>query len=169
MQECTERLPATTIAKQIIPGEPRLLIDAAQEHFAAPEFRQARSILAQRAATILGQSGSDRPEAEGLFLQGQCHAIQDRPRQAVDCMRRALQIEPRNCPWRFRLAKYLAAIDQVPEALKESRVCVAMQPDNPHYVNLERELVQRTLRQPSTGTRKQTVPSNAIKGSNQVP
>ncbi|MEO1998553.1 MAG: O-antigen ligase family protein, partial [Planctomycetaceae bacterium] len=159
MRESLDELSMTTVAKHIIPDEPRLLIDAAQNHFVGSDFKPARSILADRAVTLLNQHRSDRSTAEDLFLRGQCHAIHNAPQQAVDSMRRALTIEPLNGSWRFDLAQYLESPKQFTVALQEARICVALSPDNQQYMDLERKLLRRILREPQVRGPSITSPS----------
>jgi tetratricopeptide (TPR) repeat protein len=159
MREALDEWSMTTVAKSIIPDEPRLLIDAARNHFVGSEFKQARSVLADRAVTLLNQRRSDPPTAADLFLRGQCHAMHNAPQQAVDSMRRALTIEPLNGSWRFDLAQYLESTKQFTVALREARICVKQSPDNQQYVDLERKLLQKILREPRGKDPANTSPS----------
>jgi len=155
LQESLERLSVLKVAQHIIPDDPSLLITSAQKHFVGSDFENARSLLADRALILLNHDRGYRSPAEKLFLIGQCHAIKNAPRQAVLSIRRALELEPLNDVWRFALAQNITKTGAVDEALREVRTCVVLQPDNQEYLELQRILLDKRLREP-----RPTQPSN---------
>jgi len=54
--------------------------------------------------------------------QGNCEA-------AIACYRRALMLDYGQVHWRLELAKLLAKIERVPEALQQAKICLHLRPE----------------------------------------
>ncbi len=70
-------------------------------------------------------------------------------RSAIDCYRRALSLDYSQVQWRLNLARLLADVERIPEAIREARICLQIRPQ----LKAARELIEDLSLHPSTFNR----------------
>lgn len=63
-----------------------------------------------------------------IALLGQIHARQGNNEAAIECYRRALELDYGRVEWRLELAGLLARMDKALEAMREARICLRLRP-----------------------------------------
>ena len=67
--------------------------------------------------------------ARDLVLLANIYRSQSNYEEAIECYRRALEIDYGQVHWRYILAKLLEENNRIPEALHEARICVRLKPN----------------------------------------
>jgi tetratricopeptide (TPR) repeat protein len=117
----------------------------AREQFSGQQNAHVRQALAARAAHLLRER--NWPQEQRSYWQGAVYALQQRHVEAIASYSQAIQLQPKNDAWRYELAVLLAEQGHFDEAREHVKWCARINPANPQYHDLLKQLHQRTLRQ----------------------
>jgi hypothetical protein len=80
------------------------------------------------------------PHAECCRYRGAALALRELYRPAIEEYSQAVELEPGRCQWRYELALLLKQEGQIAAAHRHAVVCARLQPGNPEYQALLREI-----------------------------
>ncbi len=134
-----KRLSLWEVVERVLPDSPQLLLDfAGQQKYQAVHYTAVRHRLAQRAFDALEQS--DLTEDEKCHLRASALVVQERYGEAIAQRERAVQMRPRQLPWRYELALLLKKQGSLEKAHEHVRVCAILNPSNREYRKLLEEV-----------------------------
>lgn len=128
-----------SMARDVLPDRPELLVDIAENLYPRPEQAAQRRPYLDRAMTVLRDSPGPSPAAN-LFLRGRIYALLGQSEEALKDYRQALAQEPRQPSWHIELAKLFRAQGRWSEAREELMRGLALQPGNPKAAELLAEV-----------------------------
>jgi tetratricopeptide (TPR) repeat protein len=98
------------------------LLDMQYNDLATQTLQKIKDLLEARCST------SQAP-ASAFESLAQIYTRQNNNLAAIECYRRALEIDYSQVYWRLNLARLLAESRQIPEAIRETKICLRLRPE----------------------------------------
>lgn len=152
LAEVRPRMELAAIIDKVLPDSPHLLIALAQRDYAGEQFQEERTLLVARAREIVGSRRSQLSEAEWHRFHAVAYQVEGRMQESIASQVRAVELEPLQLEWRFKLAKLLEQEGRLEQAYEEAKLCLLLAPDCGDYRSLVQELNGRKLRRHSAGS-----------------
>jgi tetratricopeptide (TPR) repeat protein len=127
---------------QLLPSDPIVIINLAQDYFSDAANETIRNRLLNRATELL--MSPDISDDERNYIQGIILGLRNDDK-AIEYMTKAVQLRPENTQWRYRLAVFLQKAGKLDAAHEHAVLCVRMDPDNEQYSRLLKELIHSRL------------------------
>jgi tetratricopeptide (TPR) repeat protein/O-antigen ligase len=129
-------LDTQSLIAQVLPDRADILWTASQHPSAGSP--QERLPFLEKAAHLLQQA--DSLGAHDQYLQARVYRELNRPAEAIESYRKALQHEPQQSQWRYELAELLFRQRLLPEAQRELSMVLRQQPDHGPARNLQQRI-----------------------------
>ena len=130
-------------ADALLPDLPGVLVRVARENFQDPKQAAARRAVLRKAETLIAKMNLS--EAELCFLQGSIWAAKDEPLKAQQLLAKAVELSPQEARWRYDLALLMNQRGLVDQAREQAKTCVRLEPGEPKYETLLRQLIRTQL------------------------
>jgi tetratricopeptide (TPR) repeat protein len=134
----SQHLTAEEMVESLLPDRPALLIQAARKYFTSTEEAEVRGLLGQRLEALA--DGPGLPEAQRHYLRGVALDLRELCDEAIPEYVQAVELSPKQTDWRYELAVLLQQQGKTQQAHEHAIVCARLQPNNPQYQALLREL-----------------------------
>jgi O-antigen ligase/tetratricopeptide (TPR) repeat protein len=138
-----ELLPNELIVEQMLPPDPRLMIELVVTRFQEPEHEELRNAVLDRAGRTVEQV--ELPDDEKAYLRGRVLSLQGRPADAIVHYLRAVELRLLETSWRYELALLLEEEGSLEKAEEHATLCVRLDPKNTAYSELLKRIIRSKL------------------------
>lgn len=128
---------ADSVCRNLIPDDPALLEQVADQLFSSDENLELRQIIFRRMVNLL----KDKPtnDAKSNFLLGRGQVELGDPQAAIQYYEIATSLNPLDLNWKEHLAKLYWMVGRRDEAIQTIRDCLATEPGNSRLMSLMKQ------------------------------
>ncbi|MFH1919100.1 MAG: hypothetical protein ABIP48_04315 [Planctomycetota bacterium] len=152
LTEARSRMELPTIINRVLPDSPQLLIELARTDYAGEQSQEERALLVARAKELVASHRSQLSEIQWHHFHAVAYQVEGRFEESIASYIRAIELDPLQIEWRFKLAKLLEQEGRIEQAYEEARLCALLAPDCKDYRSLVHELNACRLRRHSAGS-----------------
>ncbi|TWU59666.1 O-Antigen ligase [Crateriforma conspicua] len=138
-------LSTQQVTEQLLPADPETCLKMAEE-FAErgmDDLSIASAETAFRQLKAPDQLDRNFEPGQIEFFRSEALKILDKPQEALDAMRQAVNQNPKDVPMRLRLAQMYFEADRLEEATREVRICLQFKPGDGAARRLQEEINRR--------------------------
>lgn len=142
-----EQLSADQIASELVPASPEYILQLIRNRFSDDGHVDLRKRLLARMDQLMSGAKGQMPLDSWSYLHGTLDRMQNRPEQAVDHLRRAVDLSPKVLEWRLELVKALRDQGRIEEARQEAGIGALMSRGRKDIETLRQQLIEAEIRQ----------------------